>query len=112
MFLSLELYNVAAVNFQWYPEIAYYCPCVPIILVGTKMDIREAAKNKQSDNITFFSHSQGVSLANKINAVTYVECSAKTQKGLKAVFDEAVKAVLVPEKPKRNKKKGKFCDLI
>lgn len=76
------------------------------------MDIRESAKNKQSDKNRFISHSQGVSLANKLNAVKYVECSAKTQKGLKAVFDEAVKAVLVPAKPKRNKEKGKFCNLI
>jgi len=76
------------------------------------MDIREVAKNKQSDKNTFISHSQGVSLANKLNAVIYVECSAKTQKGLKAVFDEAVKAVLVPAKAKRNKGKGKFCVLI
>jgi Ras-related C3 botulinum toxin substrate 1 len=76
------------------------------------MDIREAANNKQLDKSTFISHSQGVSLANKLNAVKYVECSAKTQKGLKAVFDEAVKAVLVPAKAKTNKGKGKFCDLI
>ena len=26
---------------KWYPEVSHYCPKVPIVLVGTKIDIRE-----------------------------------------------------------------------
>ncbi|CAG8615433.1 13018_t:CDS:1, partial [Acaulospora morrowiae] len=91
----------------WYPEITHHAPNIPIILVGTKLDLREdketiiKLRQKSQSPITY---PQGLQMAKDISAVRYLECSALTQKGLKNVFDEAIRAVLCPAPvPKRKK---------
>lgn len=72
------------------------------------MDIRDGKKHAHKRS-TFVSYNQGLSLVHKIGAVKYVECSAKTQKGLKAVFDEAIRAVLAPKTKRESNRK---CDIV
>lgn len=48
-------------------------------------------------NQTPITNAQGRQLCKTIRAVKYVECSALTRKGLKMVFDEAIRAVLFPD---------------
>ncbi|KTF97777.1 hypothetical protein cypCar_00012502, partial [Cyprinus carpio] len=73
----------------WYPEVRHHCPSTPIILVGTKLDLRdeketiEKLKEKKLAPITY---PQGLALAKEVDAVKYLECSALTQRGLKTVF--------------------------
>lgn len=55
---------------------------------------------------------QGEELKKQIGAVAYVECCAKTQQNVKAVFDAAIKVVLQPPKPKRQKRKLKVCRVL
>jgi len=79
------------VTTKWYPEVIHFCPEVPQILVGTKLDLRsdsgtlEKLKSNGQNPITM---EQGQELAKKIKAVKYLECSAKTGENLKTVFDE------------------------
>ncbi|KAI5097815.1 ras-related C3 botulinum toxin substrate 2, partial [Silurus meridionalis] len=97
---------------EWYPEVRHHCPSTPIILVGTKLDLRdeketiEKLKEKKLAPITY---PQGLALAKEIDAVKYLECSALTQRGLKTVFDEAIRAVLCPQ-PTKVKKSS--CSLL
>ena len=97
---------------QWLPEVKHHCPDTPILLVGTKLDLREdevtvqRLKERKMSPITY---TEGLKLQREIGAVKYVECSALTQQGLKTVFDEAVRAAV---KPGTSKKKNKDCSLL
>ncbi|KAL0356579.1 UNVERIFIED_CONTAM: Rac-like GTP-binding protein ARAC3 [Sesamum calycinum] len=77
----------------WIPELRHYAPGVPIILVGTKLDLRE-------DKQFFIDHPGAVPIS--------------TAQNVKAVFDAAIKVVLQPPKQKkRKKKKGqKACSIL
>nr|AAU06193.1 GTPase [Dactylellina haptotyla] len=96
------------VKTKWFPEISHHAPNVPIILVGTKLDLRDDPKIQQSlkdKKMAPIQFTNGVAIAKDIGAVKYLECSALTQKGLKNVFDEAIRAVLSPPpKPTKSKK--------
>jgi len=80
---------------KWQQEITTHCPKAAIILVGTKMDLRddkdtlEALKSKKLKPIT---QSQGKSKAKEINAYTFIECSARGKKNLNNIFEEIPKA--------------------
>lgn len=96
---------VAPVSFdnvitKWIPEIRHNCPDAPILLIGTKLDLRddpETVRNLNADGKQPITKSQGQKMAKRIRAVKYLECSALTQQGLKPVFEEAVRAVLAPK---------------
>ena len=98
--------NVSA---KWYPEIRHHMPNTTIMLVGTKLDLRDEPNtlNKLAEKkMAPITYQQGMQMANEIGAVKYVECSALTQKNLKLVFDEAIRAVLFPPDKGSGKKKG------
>ncbi|XP_041993078.1 rac-like GTP-binding protein 7 [Salvia splendens] len=73
---------------KWIPELRHYSPTMPIVLVGTKMDLREDKQflinHPAAHPIT---NAQGEELKKMIGAVAYIECSAKTQQNVKDVFD-------------------------
>eukprot|EP01136_Pigoraptor_vietnamica_P037303 Opistho-1_new@105094 len=96
------------VRAKWHPEVNHHCPHTPIILVGTKLDLREdkdAIEKLKEKKLAPIAYTQGLAMAKEIGSNKYLECSALTQKGLKTVFDEAIRAVLCPTKP-AGKKKG------
>ncbi|EST06705.2 Small GTPase superfamily [Kalmanozyma brasiliensis GHG001] len=96
------------VRTKWWPEISHHAPNIPTILVGTKLDLREdpetiaKLRDRRMQPITY---AQGNQMARDIRANKYLECSALTQKGLKGVFDEAIRSVLAPT-PIKSKKKN------
>lgn len=70
--IQLNLCVIVPVPSQWYPEVRHHCPSTPIILVGTKLDLRdeketiEKLKEKKLAPITY---PQGLALAKEIGKI-------------------------------------------
>ena len=93
---------------KFIPEIKQYCPKVPLILVGNKIDLR-------SDNQKSIKYEDGISMANQIGACTYLECSAKTKEGVKVIFETAARIALKGDrknKIEKKKNKKRKCQIL
>lgn len=99
--------------FQWYPEVAHFCEDTPIILVATKIDLRQDSQTRRmlsAQGQAPVSSEQGSNVAKQIGAARYMECSAKTGEGVQEVFNAALKEAL---KGKWGKKlKSKRCVVV
>ncbi|KAF7822942.1 rac-like GTP-binding protein RAC2 [Senna tora] len=103
---------------KWIPELRHYAPTVPIVLVGTKLDLRDDKQylidhpGAKSITTAQASHKKGEELKKAIGAALYIECSSKTQQNVKAVFDAAIKVVLQPPKTRKKRKKSRACIVL
>ena len=105
--------SFANVKEVWYPELNHYCPGVPIILVGTKEDLRddpEVISHLATRDLSPITYQQGLECARDIGAVRYMECSALTEKGVQEVFIEGARAALRVKKAVRQH--SRKCTLL
>jgi cell division control protein 42 len=75
------------------PEVRHHCPDVPFLIVATQIDLRADSKLVGPKQRVITSE-EGERLARELGAARYVECSALTQQGLKAVFDQVGRSSL------------------
>lgn len=55
---------------KWYPEVSHHCPNVPIVLVGTKLDLREnktVVEEMHERRLEPISYLQGLSMSKRIS---------------------------------------------
>jgi len=93
------------VKTKWVPEIQHHAPNVPIVLVGTKSDLRKddsTVNQLKARQQAMVQTDAAQTMAKEIGAVKFLECSALTQEGLKQVFDDAIRAAM--SKPAKKKK--------
>lgn len=74
-----NLVSLQNIKEMWYPEVNHFCPGVPVLLVGTKADL---SLNIDPD--------LPIQLGTEINAIGYIQCSAKTMFNVKTVFNFAL----------------------
>jgi len=114
------------VKSKWLPELLTNCSDAPLILCGTKSDLRinqEALQKLQERSLRPVTCPQGIAMSRDIDAVKYVQCSALAHLGVENVFEEAVRVVLNPacvEHQQRNCRecrhikipKNKHCSIL
>jgi GTPase SAR1 family protein len=102
---------------QWYPELTENVGNVPKIFVGNKTDLREEFQMAKKDpkDQPILKESARKIIEEEFQC-KYMECSALTQDGLKAIFDEAMRIVLQkklkPMVKKKQQESSGFCNLI
>lgn len=90
-----SLDNVAS---KWIEEVKSICPGVPIILVGMKQDLRQdptAVEEMRKKSLRFIDYQTANTMASRIGARKYMECSALTGEGVDDVFEAATRASLL-----------------
>ena len=116
---------------QWISEVLHFCQGLPIILVGCKKDLRfdqktieelhktsqkpvtpeqvsrrlklHSTANRTQACITDNTTAQAEDVRKKIGAQKYLECSAKTNEGVREVFEHATRAALLTRKKEKKK---------
>ena len=97
--------SLESIRQKYIREVRFFCPNVPIVLVGNKKDLRNDENTKrilaqvEQEPVKY---EKGASIGREIKACAYLECSAKTREGVRDVFEMAAKATL--EDPLETKK--------
>eukprot|EP01117_Protostelium_nocturnum_P016659 TRINITY_DN6650_c1_g1_i2.p1 TRINITY_DN6650_c1_g1~~TRINITY_DN6650_c1_g1_i2.p1 ORF type:complete len:195 (-),score=37.68 TRINITY_DN6650_c1_g1_i2:283-867(-) len=76
---------------KWIPEIRHHMPKTPIILVGTKVDLREDKETQErlkEKKITSIPFEEAWDLSKELKLDGYVEISSLRHKGIEALLEE------------------------
>jgi Ras-related C3 botulinum toxin substrate 1 len=98
--ISLILFSVMDrdsfdnVTKRWVPELRFHCPKVPILLVGTKIDLRADEKMKKGiaeKGKPMVTRNEGLKVSKDIGALGYFEISAMKLSGVDDVIFHAAR---------------------
>ncbi|OHT13270.1 small GTP-binding protein [Tritrichomonas foetus] len=79
---------------RWIGEVKHYCKDAKIILIGTKLDLRQAG------NPNHVTDQEAQGFVNEQKCFQFVPCSPKTGEGIDKVFPAAAKACEMKNKTK------------
>jgi small GTP-binding protein len=90
----------------WWRELRHYCPKVPVILVASKIDLRDVETTKT------ISTEKGLKMAERIGAAKYMELSSLKKVGLKELFEEVVRIGFAYHIAPKEENKGMKCQVL
>ena len=76
--------SLVNVTDKWIPELRYFCPTTPIILVANKNDLRDGVQRHR-----LVKDEDGRLTCKRIRAHMFFECSAKSGANVREVFESA-----------------------
>ncbi|KAI4104336.1 MAG: hypothetical protein L6R37_003333 [Teloschistes peruensis] len=86
---------------KWVGEIAENCQGVKLVLVALKCDLRTDDEDDENDDPSqprkdndMIDYKEGLDVARRIQALRYLECSAKRNRGVNEAFTEAARVAL------------------
>ncbi|GAA6063631.1 hypothetical protein JCM10212_000132 [Sporobolomyces blumeae] len=99
------------VESKWIDEILEHCPGVKICLVALKCDLREdplARERLGKYGEEMVEYELGLTVAKRIRASRYLECSAKHDRGVREAFEEAARVAITAQR--RGETRGSKTD--
>ncbi|CAF9930853.1 MAG: Rho GTPase [Heterodermia speciosa] len=108
------------VESKWVGEIAENCQGVKLVLVALKCDLREKHADDEDEgddagNIKekeMIDYKQGLEVARRIQALRYLECSAKRNRGVNEAFTEAARVALSVKGANGSSSTGSKCTVM
>lgn len=105
--------SVESIENGWSPELRqHFCPGKPVVVVGTKIDLRHNESTKRDLErrgkypVNTFA---GKTCATRLHAEAYAECSTKTGEGL----DDLLRIVTnIAEKADKQRRRRRFYDCL
>lgn len=103
--------SFANISHKWLKEIKWFCPKVPLILVGLKKDLRSSKDTNSDEELKqkHVSFEDGIKMAAAIGASAFMECSSLTREGVQEVFESAVQATLRRRKTRKHRLRKLIC---
>jgi len=89
--------SLSNVEEKWISEVTHFCSGLPILLAGFKGDLRrdsQTIKEMAKCNEKPVTFQEGLEMAKRIGAAAYVECSARTGKGITEVYQTAAELAM------------------
>jgi len=103
------------VRAKWFPEVSHHCPNTPIVLLGTKSDLREdtgTLERLKAKKQSPISKEQIETMENDIRAIGYFEISSYNGDGISTVPKELIRLLLLNEdNMARNTNKKSRCSI-